>query len=233
MPSIDEVAGQITAAGAPVLFLDTCILLDIIRSTNRCLSNYTTNASELLRLASKAPPACLVVVSSIVCDEWSANAKGVTNEIVRHYSKMEEQSSHFHTACQDLGIALPFGRAGYAQVGLAERLRDLSSQVLNTALRLDVDNEIWAKAVARVVNNLPPSRKGGEVKDCAIIEEYLAVCGRLQAAGFTGKRVFCTSNTEDYCEAGGKPHSTLAVEFAANALTFTTNLPWAIHEITH
>jgi hypothetical protein len=98
MPSIDEVAGQITAAGAPVFFLDTCILLDIIRSTNRCLPNYTANASELLRLTSEATPACLVVVSSIVCDEWGANAKGVTNEIVRHFCKMEEQSSHFHTA---------------------------------------------------------------------------------------------------------------------------------------
>jgi hypothetical protein len=233
MPSIDEAVRQITASGAPVLFLDTCILLDIIRSTERCLKNYTTSASELLRLTSNAPPTCLLVASSIVFEEWAANVQRVTNETIRHLNKMEEQSSHFHTACQEMGVAVPFGRAGYAQVGLAEMLRNLSDQVLNKALRLDRDNEIWARALARVVDNLPPSRKGGEVKDCAIIEECLAVCGLLRAAGFTGKRVFCTSNTEDYCEAGGKPHPSLANEFTVNQLTFTTNLPWAIHEITH
>ena len=50
MPSIDEVAEQITAAAVPVLLLDTCILLDIIRSTHRCLQNYAARALELLRL---------------------------------------------------------------------------------------------------------------------------------------------------------------------------------------
>jgi hypothetical protein len=52
MPSVDEVAGRITATGVPALFLDTCILLDIIRSTHRCLPDYAAQASELLKLAS-------------------------------------------------------------------------------------------------------------------------------------------------------------------------------------
>jgi hypothetical protein len=233
MPSIDEVASQIVTADVPALFVDTCILLDIIRSTYRCLQDYAARASELLKLASDTPPACLVVVSSIVPHEWNANNQKVTGEIVRHFQKMEEHSSHFHDACQALGLALPFGRASYAQWALAERLRDLSRQILDRAIHLDADNESRARAVERVVKKTPPSQESGQVKDSTIIEEYLGVCQSLQAAGLVRKRVFCTSNTNDYCEAGKGLHPVLACEFAACGLRFPANLPWAVHEITH
>jgi hypothetical protein len=233
MPSVDEVAGQIATAGVPALFLDTCILLDVIRSTLRCLSNYAALTLELLKLISASPPACMVVVSSIVPHEWNANAQTVTDEIVRHLKKLEEHSSHFHDACQALGIALPSGRISYSQTGLAERLHDLSRQILDRALALDPDDASRLRAVTRVVYKAPPAQKSSEVKDCALLEEYLAVCRRLQAAGCAGKRVFCTSNTADYCLPTGKPHPTLEAELAACGLIFTANLPWALHELTH
>jgi hypothetical protein len=235
MPSIDDAAVQIAASGVPVLFLDTCILLDIIRTANRCLPNYTARALELSGLISAAPPACLVVVSSIVPHEWNANVQKVTDENARHFEKLEEHSLHFHDACLALGIALPFGRASYSQWGLAERLRDLSKQLLDRAICLDADAdaESRSRAVERVIRRLPPSRKSGEVKDSAIIEEYMAVCRRSRTHGFARKCVYCSSNTEDYCEAGGRLHPALDAEFIACGLTFTTNLPWAIHKITH
>ena len=146
---------------------------------------------------------------------------------------MEEHSAHFHDACQALGIAAPFGRSSYAQLGLAEALRDLSNEILDLALCLDADDGSRSRAVTRVVRKIPPSQRSGEVKDSAIIEEYLAVCRQLQAAGFARKRVFCTSNTSDYCEAGSQLRASLEAEFYASGLIFTANLPWAVHEIAH
>jgi len=233
MPRFDEVADQVAATDVPVLFVDTCILLDIIRSTNRCLCNYADRASELLRLSSQSPPGCLIVASSIVRDEWIANVQQVTDETVRHLAKIEEQSEHFHDACRALGITAPFAPAKYSQLGLAERLRGLGQQLLDNAIHNDPNQEIQSRAFARVVQNRPPSHRGGQVQDCGIIEEYLAVCGRLRQIGYAQPRVFCTSNTEDYCEAGATPHPALALEFAAISLKFTANLPWAVHEITH
>ena len=46
--------------------------------------------------------------------------------------------------------------------------------------------------------------EGGEVRDSTIIEECLEVSRRLQAAGFSPKQVFCTSNKNDYCEKGSR-----------------------------
>lgn len=65
------------------------------------------------------------------------------------------------------------------------------------------------------------------MKDCVILEECWELCRQLRANGFAKKCVFCTSNTDDY----GPPYPTLATNFAAVNLTFTTNLPWAVHEI--
>lgn len=69
MPSIDEAVKALIATDRPILFLDTCILLDIIRSTHRCLAKYAEHATELAALASADPPGCSMVVSSIVPQE--------------------------------------------------------------------------------------------------------------------------------------------------------------------
>ena len=230
MPSVAETVSTLLATDRAVLFLDTCILLDIIRSTHRCLPKYAERASELAKLASADPPGCTIVISSIVPQEWSDNAQTVTEETMRHLRSMEDQSSHFHDACQALGIAVTMPRTRYGQAGLAEALRELSRSLIDRSVCLDADAESHVRAVARVVNRTPPALRR-EVKDSAIIEEYLAVCRGLQAAGFPRRRVFCTSNTQDYCAAGGELHANLAAEFAACSLTFTTSLPWAFHEI--
>jgi hypothetical protein len=232
MPSIDEAAESLVAMDRPVLFVDTCIFLDIVRSTHRGLRDYAALASELLKLVSDSPATCALVVSSIVPQEWNDNAPAVTQETSQLLRKMEEQSSHFHDACQALGIAVATPRTRYGQSGLAEALRDLSRSLIDRAIQLDADDMCHSRAVARVIKRTPPALRN-EVKDSAIIEEYLAVCRGLQGTGFARKRVFCTSNTRDYCEAAGGLHSQLAGDFAGCSLIFTTNLPWALHEITH
>jgi hypothetical protein len=233
MPSIEGAVELVMKAGVPVLFVDTCILLDIIRSTDRCLRDYPVRASELLEMITSTPPKCLLILSSIVPHEWRTNARSVTEEVERHLIKMEEQASHFHDACEALGIAAAFGRPSYAGLGLAESLRDLSGRFLDNSICLDPDDESRVRAIKRVITNTPPARKGREVMDCVIIEEYLAVCRSLQAAGFARKRVFSTSNTDDYCEPGKKIHPSLALEFGPVGLSFTKNLAWAVHELTH
>ena len=55
---------------------------------------------------------------------------------------------------------------------------------------------------------------------------------RLQGAGFSPKRVYCTSNKNDYCERpSSRLHPSLAVDFGAAGLGFAANLPWSVNEI--
>jgi hypothetical protein len=232
MPTITEVADNIIAEDLPALFVDTCILLDVIRSIKRKYANCATQALGLHQAATVAPRRCIVVVSHLVQHEWGVHEQELLDEATRHLIDLQEHSGHFHDACDALGIAPGFGRSEYAAHNMAVRLRDLSHQLLDCGIVVDSDNECSGRAIDRVIYNVPPSKKGGEAKDCTILEEYLAVARRLHDVGFQKKRVFCTSNTNDYCEAGGL-HTVLAAEFAPINFRFTSNLAWGFHDVTH
>jgi len=232
MPTITAVADQLVAADLPVLFVDTCILLDVIRSIKRRFPQCAAQARALHSAVTVAPRRCVLVVSHLVQHEWGVHQQELLEEATRHLVEMEDQSGHFHDACSVFGIAPGFGRANYAGHAVAAQLHDLSRQLIDSGIVVGPDNECSGRAMHRVTYNIPPSKRGGEAKDCTILEQYLAVCGRLQAAGFARRRVFCSSNTNDYGEAGGL-HPQLAPDFAAVGLRFTTNLPWGFHEVTH
>ncbi|HQU45343.1 MAG TPA: hypothetical protein PK867_21180 [Pirellulales bacterium] len=232
MPTITDVADQLIAADLPVMFLDTCIVLDVIRAVRRRYVNCVAKASELHTAVTVAPAQCSLVISHLVRHEWGVHEPELLSEARKHLAEMEDQSGHFHDACAVLGIVPGFARANYAAHGMADQLRDLSRQLLDAGIEVTPDDACSGRAINRVIHNIPPSKKGGEAKDCTILEEYLAICQILQAAGFVKKRVFCTSNTNDFCEAGAL-HPLLAADFAAVSLRFTSNLPWGFHDVTH
>lgn len=232
MPSITDVVSQIISQDLPILFVDTCILLDVIRSIKRKSKNCAAQALALHTAAVVAPKQCIIVVSHLVQHEWQVHEHQLLDEATKHLIDLEEHSGHFHDACGVLGIAPGFGRSNYAAQNMAFRLHELSQKLLDCGIVVDPDNACSHQAMHRVIHNVPPSKKGGEAKDCTILEEYLAVARRLYAAGFQKTKVFCTSNTNDYCGSDGL-HADLAAEFAPINLRFTTNLGWGFHDVTH
>jgi hypothetical protein len=234
MPSIADIVAQVQAVGLPVLFADTCILLDVIRAPLRPaqLPGCVEAAQQLIQLLTIPPARCTLVTASFVPREWLTHAGSEADNLRAHLTEIDDEAERLHQFCGLVGITPPFPNTGYRLLSLAERLQDLSRGLLDVALRLDPDVDCIVRAHERAANHRPPSLKGGEVKDATIVEECLDVSRRLQAVGFSPKRVFCTSNTNDYCgRSSSRQHPSLAVEFRAAALEFTTNLPWAVNEL--
>lgn len=232
MPSIAEAVARIRATDLPVLFIDTCSILDPIRTPLRPdeLHGCIEAAQELLQFVTTTPARCMLIIASFVHGEWLAHAGPEADKLRDHLVRVDAESDRLHRFCGLVGIAPPFPQPGYRLLPLADRLHNLSRQVCDAAIRLDQDQNCIIRAHGRASTYTPPSRKGGEVKDATIIEECLEVSRRLQATGFARKQVFCTSNTKDYCESG-RLHQVLAVDLGAVSLGFATNLPWAVHEI--
>jgi hypothetical protein len=231
MPSLTDTSTRIAATGVPVLFLDTCSILDVIRAPVRGLAGCIEAASELVGLATAAPPRCSPVVGSFVPVEWGTHAQGVLDELTKHLDKMDQQAGHFYALRAHLGIALGFGRPRYEPSGLGGRLLDLSRHLHQAAAVLDPHPDTMSRAYDRVIAKRRPCRKGGELKDCTIFEECLEVCRQIQVGGFARKLIFCSSNTDDYCAPGMAPHPEIATDCSAVGLLFTTNLPWAVAEL--
>jgi hypothetical protein len=82
MPTILEAAHQVATAGVPVLCIDTCVLLDIIRTPLRKTPGCIQGAVELAEL--QAQSHCRIVASSMIQDEWGSRIQTVVSELERH-----------------------------------------------------------------------------------------------------------------------------------------------------
>ena len=186
MPSITDAEARIRAENRPVLFLDTCILLDVVRATYRCLGGCVERASELLGMLTADPPECSLVVASIVVTEWNDNASHVRDEVRGHLVKIQDQARHFHDACHTLGIALGFGRPFYHGVGLADRLHDLSRDLLNRSVRLDADVGCTSRGVGRVVAKTRLPSKAGRSRTASSWRSAWNSPGNCERMGLSG-----------------------------------------------
>ena len=233
MPTLADAVTQIQAAGLPVLFADTCSLVDPIRTPLRPaeLKDCIEAAQELLQLVPMPPLRCTLVIASFVHGEWLTHAGTEADQLRLALAHVDELAGRLHDFCVVAGITPPFPRPEYRRLPLADTLHDLSRRLRNSAMRLEPDQDCIIRAHGRASAYVPPSRKGGEVKDATILEECLEVSRRLKAAGFARKRVFCTSNKKDYCESGSRLFPNLAVDMGDAGMDFATSLPWAVNEI--
>lgn len=232
MVSIAHAVAQLHAAALPVLFLDTCSLVDVIRAPMRPkqLKHCVQVAVELRQLISVAPIRCRLVAASFVRGEWQSHAEAERQNLQKHLADMDEFAAGFHATCSHLGMSPTIGTPDFSNSGLPDSLFNLSQQLLGSAIHLDAQDDTNMRAFGRAIKCTPPSKKGGEVKDCTITEECLGVCRQLRAAGFAQRLVFCSSNTDDYCD-GKNLHPTIAIDFVPVGLAFAKTLPWAIHEL--
>jgi hypothetical protein len=207
--------------------------VDVVRAPLRPdqLKDCVEAAQELLGLLTATQKHCVLVVASHIPNEWAAHAGDEADNLRKRLARFDEEGERYHAVSNLLGIVPGFSRPVYGALPMADHLFDLSRALLNAALRLDPDNDCKIRAADRAAAYVSPSRKGGEVKDSTIFEEYLAVCRELQSLRFARRKVFCTSNTKDYCETGTRPFPNLAIDYTNAGLQFAASLPWAVNEL--
>ena len=215
---------SILSLGLPVMMLDTCVLLDIIRAPIRNDVASLKAALRLLTRISAAPASIQLVVTYMVMKEWADNSLLVRDEVLGKIRQLNEQIDVAHEVCAAARISTGL-KSIYDGTAIASQRQQVSTKLLNSAIIVEKDANCGANAYERVVNNVPPARKGGQPKDCDIVEHYLSLSEKLTSAHFVPKRLFVSSNTKDYCQEG-KLHSRLQAEFSRVGLEFATSLSW-------
>lgn len=200
MASIQQVAEDILRSPAPVLLLDTCAALDVIRAPMRERAGELPAVGRVVKACGVQPRAAVVVRSSMISKEFNDHATDIEAELERYLRKMERDVTEFETACQALGTPIsPW--AAFAGAQLPEKLRQLAEVVLANSLELSAEDRINTLAMQRVISNKRPSRKGEQAKDCVIIEEYFSLADHLRQQDFGFPIVLISSNTRDYCDS--------------------------------
>ena len=100
--SLEHVINEIVRSTAPVLFIDTCIYLDVIRSPIRTnISKDTAKWAKILTGKAKEKVFWLVTCKTIQ-DEWQDNVSNVVSELDREAKKMETSNLHFHSVLSSI-----------------------------------------------------------------------------------------------------------------------------------
>lgn len=225
----DALRDQIVAQQPALLFLDTCCLLDLMRSPVRedvDPNNFSASNTLLTRIEG----------GSVVCffaqqaeAEYQDNRVEVANDAANSLVRQVDHIARIERVLTLLGQASTTDLTHLTNYGqLAQAVVDRYRARFKS---LVPPHEVTGRAFARVGQARTPSRKGKEsMKDCVVIETYLEAIRCLRAAGANGSAVFASSNTKDYRDAGGlKPD--LAAEFAQVGMDYAPNLGAANHQL--
>ncbi len=229
MTLIADVAAVITGSPAPVLFLDSCILLDIVRAPLRNKPNEIQFARLFLAAVQKTPKTIHLLVASPTRREWTDHIAETENESTIAVNGCNAVAS----ICGHMGLPpVAFLPAGV--LTLSSLLRSLSADLLAAAVSMDHDAAALGRAVDRIIASTHPAKPGGKgAKDSVILEHAVEATTQLRNAGFTGTCLFVSSNTKDFANAGSTSlHAQLTPAFNAVQLAYAVSLAHAENILT-
>lgn len=222
--------GDLVTLGAPVLCVDTCTLLDVIRDiTRETVRLADASAGLALLSAAETNTDLVVLMADQVAIELAANLADVEQEA-------EDKLARFRTTAQRIhDVATAYGASGslhtvhlYGHVG---RARLVLGRWETIARKVPSNPGVAGRALARVNAPRTPARKGKEsMKDCVVIEAYLEAAQQLRTAGHRAPIVFASSNTKEY-HAPNTSHlpADIASDLGAVAMDYAPNFGAAKH----
>lgn len=218
---------RIRMLGLPVLCLDTCSILDLMRAITRDDINPANlkSAQELLS-ASEIGVRLVVLIAEQVSFELSANMQVI-------YDDAETALAKFRARTENIDdIARLYGANGAIDTthlaGHVQRAKNVVERLVAAATLVPQNDKILAKAFLRVNQARTPGATGKQsMKDCVVVETYLEAVRSLRAHGHGERAVFLSSNTKDYFEPSTRHIAAdIDADFAAVALEYAAD--WTI-----
>src|SRR5262249_15051524 len=154
---------------APLAFIDSCSLLDIVRAPWRNKAGEVRAARLFLTSARKNPKTIHLLIGSPTPQEWSD-----------HIDKTEEECKSAIECCN--AVAAACGHMGMPALAplpmgtgtLPALLRQLSADLLAACTTMDHQAAAMSRAIGRIIaSKLPARKKGTGAKDSVIVEHAL------------------------------------------------------------
>jgi len=222
MTLIADIVHDITANPAPVLFLDTCILLDVVRAPLRSKPDEVRFAQLFLTSVQKNPKTIHLLVPSPVQPEWDTHILERVNECTTAVNACNAVAAICGHLALPVVAALPAG-----VLTMPALLRQLSTNLLAACVTIDNDCLALARAVDRIIADRHPIKRPHSkgAKDSVILEHAVETTAQLRNAGFAEICIFVSSNTGDFANPGSTNlHAQLAASFNPVSLRYAVSL---------
>lgn len=182
----------------PVLCLDTCIILDMLRDPTRPgLRVHDHEASLALLNAAESGLGVETLVAQQVGREFRDNADRVEGEARDRIAKRRAGVDSLNRLVALYGAP---GRVDLAHwSGHEARCRRLACRWLKAGTEVPDSEDIVGRAFLRLNEARTPARKGKDaMKDCVVLETYIDAVRTLRNAGRESPAVFVSSNIRDF-----------------------------------
>ncbi len=195
----DLIIDKIIEKKVPLIFLDTCVFLDVLRVPYREEMEFSNLACVKAIMDKVESNEIILITNSLTKDEFYSNIENTFSDLKKQSKAIESQfdklfkSIKFFTL-EDITSTHTFN----SQDTWLMTIKSFCIDFLNKAIILQIKDAERTRATFRVELNNPPSRKGGSVKDCIIFESLLSLCSTLRERNFNQSIFFVTSNTKDF-----------------------------------
>src|SRR5471030_7143 len=157
---IGVIAQKIIAAPKPVLLIDTCSLLDIVRIPTREDDKAEQIIKGAMGVLDRAKHGDLyLAIADTVHYEYHDNLETVLGEAKDMATKRERQAKHYVLASGLAGLPIA-GPGPFVPEILLGILSQLATNIVNAAFVIDSDNMCNGRAYARSVQGRAPASKG-------------------------------------------------------------------------
>lgn len=217
--------GRIIQANVPVLCLDTCSVLDVVRDPYRDTSQpHDAVAAAALLQALRVGPRVVGLLADQVRVELGSHFADVVAEAQRGLQKLSA-----HVARVD-GLVSAFGATVTTDLSPwnphVANASNAVQQLIQASAIVAQSTAAQNRAFSRVMHARAPARKGKDsLQDCVVLETYLEVVDELRRHGLLAPVVFLSSNTNDYSESSTRRaqlHPGLVPEFATLNIQYAT-----------
>ena len=208
---ISEAVGNIAAEAKPIILLDTCGLLDIIRSiSRRDIHSHTAISAQ--KIIDGDFDAHLVVYNYVVA-EFNSHIENIKEEATHFLAEQKNKLTKIQEIGMTFGYTNCLVECFSDEQNILDKLKCIPQGIIDKGFILDSDHECHKRAEVRVSQGVSPASRGKtEIKDCIILENYLELIRQLRDKQYLEKIVFLTSNKSDF-GTPYKPNEPIDQEF--------------------
>jgi hypothetical protein len=233
MMPLSDAVDLIVRSALPLLLPDTCSLLDLMRDPAR-EDIHPANAKaaqRLLRQAAESPVNLSLCLPEQVLKELADNQGMIREETQKKIAKTNEALKRVSEAYAVHGLSLQMTGVDLRAHDFPSIANQFVEDIKSAAVKFQPTDETMRKAMARIAHGLAPNHRGGQYKDCIVIESNFELVRVLRARGFEEKVVFLTTNVSDYSAERGtiKVHADLVAEFETLQIEYATSFGLAGH----
>jgi len=218
----------IASAGVPVLCIDTCSLLDIMRDPTRESARVHDRQGAVDLVASAEAGQFICLMAEQVAIEFAEHDQRVQEEADSNLRKVREQIKRINL------LSAVYGAPGTTDLSHLDdhvaRARTIVGRWLARLETVVPGSGAPARAFARVNAGRAPAQRGKDsTKDCLVYETYLEAVGHLRDAGLAEPIVFLSSNTREYVTEGSILKPDIVADFEALGVDYAPNMSAAKH----